>query len=156
MPNDFLIMNNYKETIDEVIEKLILKHRELGQKATGNWERSLESEVKEDALLIKGFDYTKYLVEGRPPSNKRPPIKALEQWVKAKFGVQGKKATSIAFAVANKIKKEGTTWHQRGGSDLLEFLDSQEIKSFIEEQIGTIKLNEVQLAFTRQFENISI
>lgn len=147
-------MNNYKEAIEEVKDKLIIKHRQLGQKATGKWEQSLSTEVKENSLIIYGLDYAKFLVEGRPPSNKRPPISPLVDWVEAKFKVRGKQAVGIAFAVANKIQKEGTTWHKKGGSDLLEFLESAEIKNFIEKEISETKLIELKLAFNRQLQTL--
>lgn len=37
-----------------------------------------------------------------------PPVAAIEDWVKVKFGVAGPEARSIAFAVARKIAKHGT------------------------------------------------
>lgn len=60
----------------------------------------------------------------------------MEKWVKAKFGIHGKQATGIAFAVANKIAEEGTTWYKQGGTDLIRVLESDEVVNYINSQIG--------------------
>lgn len=149
-----LSTNDFKEILDLVIIKLKKKHEDLGQKATGDWENSLGSEVNGNSGMIMGYDYAKYLVEGRPPSSKLPPIQPLVRWATAKFRVSGKQAENIAWAVAKKIKQEGTTWHKKGGSDLLEYLESEEIISLFLKEVENKELINVQLAFERQLETL--
>lgn len=112
-----------EKVITTVVEKVLKpKFIELGMDASGNW---LET-TRADKNTIIGPAYTEQLVNGRAPG-KRPPVNPIEKWVEAKLGLSGKQATSAAFAISNKIAKEGTTWHQKGGSDLLEILESKEV-----------------------------
>lgn len=123
--------------LDVVDKFLIPKFRELGMNATGEWLDSLKIEVREDGGTIRGWQYSEQLAKGREPG-KRPPIAPLERWVNAKFGISGKEAKSMAFAVANKIAKEGTTWHEKGGSDLIEVLESQQVIEYLQNELGGI------------------
>lgn len=126
---------------------LIPKHEALGQKATGNWINKLEV----DGNVIRGEKYTEQLVNGRSPG-KRPPITPIENWVNAKFGISGQEAKSFAFAIANKIAKEGTSWHQKGGSDLLEVLQTTEVQNYINQRLGRYLENELTLQIQRQIQ----
>lgn len=128
---------------------LIPKHEALGQKATGNWINKLEVQGN----VIRGEKYTEQLVYGRKPG-KRPPITPIENWVNAKFGITGKQATSFAFAIANKIANEGTTWYQKGGSDLLEVLETPEVQNFINQKLGRYLENELTLQIQRELNNL--
>ena len=112
-----------EDVISKVIESVLIpKFKELKMNATGNW----IEKTKADGNTIIGPHYTKYLVEGRAPG-KNPPIAPIESWVQAKLGLSGKQATSVAYAISHKIAKEGTSWYQAGGSDLLEILESKEV-----------------------------
>lgn len=75
---------------------------------TGEAARSLFVEHGADFVRSIGIFYIEFLDTGRAPG-KFPPIEPLKKWAKSKFGVDDKEATSIAFAVAHKIKKLGTT-----------------------------------------------
>lgn len=116
---------------------LIPKFKELKMEATGEWERSLEIEAYEESGTIRGRYYSQQLALGRRPG-KMPPIKPIQDWAMAKFGVGAKEALGIAFAVAKKIKKEGTSWHQKGGSDLIEVLQEKRTIEFIESELTAI------------------
>ena len=140
----------FEEILSEVIRLyLIPKHNELGMKATGEWINSLEV----NGNTIRGRKYTEQLVYGRKPGN-APPIAPLENWVKAKFGITGKDATSFAFAISKKIAKEGTTWHQKGGSDLLEVLETQEVLNYINSKIARYFQTEITLQIQRQLREL--
>ena len=62
---------------------------------------------------------------GRRPG-KRPPISAIEQWIADK-GVQPHPRANgsipstkqLAFAISNKIAREGTQYYQMGGTQVL-------------------------------------
>lgn len=139
-----------EEILNDVIRLyLIPKHNELGMKATGEWVNSLEV----NGNTIRGRKYTEQLVYGRRPGN-APPITPLENWVKAKFGISGKDATSFAFAISKKIAREGTTWHQKGGSDLLEVLETQEVLNYINSKIAVYFQTEITLQIQRQLREL--
>jgi len=128
----------------EVVDRFLLpKFQELGMEATGEWRRSLEVRSSKDCGEIWGRDYTYYLAHGRAPG-KMPPIAALTQWVKAKFGYGGKQAESIAWAVGKKIEREGTTWHKQGGTDLMEVINSAEVKNYVSGEIGRAIIRKIK------------
>lgn len=117
---------------------------ELGMNATGQWIDSLIPMVVNGNGEIWGMDYTYWLANGRKPGT-APPISALLPWVTAKFGVGGNEAKGIAFAVAQKIKNEGTRFYPEG-TDLLTILESQEVIDYIYTRIKqgfTIQINEL-------------
>ena len=122
------IDNAFEVIITEIINLyLIPKFEELGMEATGEWRENVHSKGSE----LWGRDYTKYLVEGRPPSQKMPPISRLEEWVRAKFGyTDPKQIRSVAFAVAHKIQAEGTSYYP-DGTDLMEILESNQVAEYI-------------------------
>lgn len=125
-----------RNALEKAIDVLIAKYRSLGMESTGDWSRELDAVVGINAGEIWGAHYTEQLVFGREPG-KRPPISPLERWASAKFGVSGREATSMAFAVATKIAKEGTGWYQKGGSDLLEVLDDPQVVDTFYSEIGS-------------------
>lgn len=45
------------------------------------------------------------------------------------------------YAVAQNIARKGTTWKEKGGSDIVEFLNSKEFLDFIRREVAE-KLNE--------------
>ena len=83
---------------------------EQGHKATGRGVKSLETRIvpSGDGLLISilGEDYLEFQETGRRKGS-FPPISALEKWVKQKGIASGKKAKSIAFAIAKNMQTIG-------------------------------------------------
>lgn len=127
--------------IQNVVDKfLIPRFNVLGMNATGKWLDSLQVDATDGTAVIKGQNYTEFLTKGRKPG-KRPPIAPLINWAKAKFGVGEKEAKSIAFAVATKIANSGTTWHEKGGTDLIELLNEKQVTDYINQNI-TVIINE--------------
>jgi hypothetical protein len=140
----------FEEILTEVINRfLIPKYDALGMRATGNWAQKLEAKGN----VIRGEKYTEQLVYGRA-AGKAPPIAPLENWVQAKFGISGKQATSFAFAISKKIAKEGTTWKKRGGSDLLEVLETAEVINFINSKLARYFQAEITLQIQRELQRI--
>lgn len=133
-----------RETIEEVVERFLKpKFIALGMNASGEWLRSLEVRTSLNRGEIWGMDYTEYLANGRIPG-KRPPIAPLVRWVGYKFGKTGQEAINAAFAIANKIAAEGTEYYPIG-TDLIDFLASQEVQSFINKKIGDYLLEQTKL-----------
>ena len=117
----YLISNEDIERITWLVVDnfLIPKFNELNMNASGEWLGALSVKgVNNNRGEIWGKDYTYYLEHGRSGGT-MPPIQAIEQWVKDKFKLSGKEATQRAWAVAMKIKKEGTKYYPQG-TDLIE------------------------------------
>jgi len=124
------------KTMQGVIDNfLIPKFISLGMNATGSWINALEPRSNNGNGEIWGMDYTYWLQHGRK-SGKAPPIAPLITWVNAKFGIGGPEAKGIAFAIAQKIKNEGTEYYP-DGTDLIDVLNGPECKAYIEQQLGT-------------------
>lgn len=129
------LKDKIQEELFKLIDELIDKHVQLDQPATGDWIKGLEAEAEIDGGRIKGLNYTEY-ISGNPRGGGRmPPIKPLERWVRAKFGVSGKEGRSIAFAVANKIAAEGTDIYPQG-TDLIDGVLTEERLQKVTENIG--------------------
>jgi hypothetical protein len=138
---DELITSTMQGVIDLFLKPKFIS---LGMNATGKWLNSLEARAVNGNGEIWGMDYTYWLVNGRKGGT-APPISALLPWVTAKFGIGGNEAKSIAFAVAAKIKKEGTNYYPEG-TDLLEVLNSKEVLDYIYSQLQegvTIEINKI-------------
>lgn len=130
---------------------LIPKFISLGMQATGAWINALEARAENGNGAIYGFDYTYWLAHGRKPGT-APPISALLPWVTAKFGIGGNEAKGIAFAVANKIKAEGTNYYPEG-TDLLEVLNSVECRNYVTEQLQTWYSIEISKVLKKQLDD---
>lgn len=127
--SDDIIIQTMQGVIDNFLKPKFIS---LGMNATGKWLESLEAKAVNGNGEIWGMDYTYWLANGRKPGV-APPVSALIPWVNAKLGIGGKEAISIAWAVATKIKKEGTNYYP-DGTDLLEVLNSDEVKNYIYSQ----------------------
>lgn len=140
IPDELII-----QTIQGVIDNFLNpKFIELGMNASGQWLNTLEPRVNQGNGEIWGMDYTYWLANGRKPG-KRPPVSVLIPWVNAKFGIGGKEAVSIAWAVAKKIENEGTEYYPQG-TDLLEILHSPEVINYIYSQLQegfTVEINKI-------------
>ena len=127
-----------ESVLQKVIDRfLIPRFHELKMDATGEWLQNLEVKTGDDAGTIRGRNYSEQLAKGREPG-KMPPVSQIERWVNAKLGYSGPQGTSIAWAISKKIQKEGTTWHQKGGSDLIEVLEEPITIQFVQEELAGI------------------
>lgn len=144
--------DDIKSVLTKVVELfLIPRFRELGMSATGEWVQNLEVVAGDNYGKIRGRDYSQQLALGRKPG-KRPPIAPLQKWAMAKFGVGSKEALGIAFAVAKKIEKRGTTWYEKGGSTLLEVLEEPRVIDYINSELGVIATARITESLVRNAE----
>lgn len=142
----------YLKTLQGVIDNFMIpRFMELGMDATHIWLQNIQPRVIEGVGYIYGMDYTYFLANGRAPG-RRPPASALLPWVNAKFGIGGQEALSIAFAVATKIGKEGTRFYPEG-TDLLEILNSNEVKQYIYTNLGQALTAEITLILRKQIND---
>jgi len=95
--------------INELGKELIKQNH----RATGNLISSLDYNVehKGDTLSISvsALGYAEYVNRGRKPKEDKVPIPALIEWIKQKgIETNNKKVVGIAFAIREKIYKEGS------------------------------------------------
>jgi hypothetical protein len=96
----------------ELKKNMIAQIRATGSISSGALINSVNIEIKQNdeggyGIALLENDYITNLDEGRK-RGKYAPIKALEEWVKSKgLASNSKQVTSIAWAINNKIKKEG-------------------------------------------------
>jgi len=140
LPDEIII-----QTMQGVVDNFLKpKFISLGMNATGKWLESLEAKAVNGNGEIWGMDYSYWLAHGRKPGT-MPPVSKLIPWVNAKFGIGGKEAIGIAWAVATKIKNEGTNYYP-DGTDLLEVLNSDQVKNYIYSQFKegiTVEINKI-------------
>lgn len=145
---DELIIETMQGVIDNYLKPKFIS---LGMNASGKWLSSLEGRAVNGNGEIWGMDYTYWLANGRKPGT-APPVSALIPWVNAKFGIGGNEARGIAFAIAAKIKKEGTDYYP-DGTDLLEVLQSKEVTDYVNDKIGTFVTIEINKILKKQLDD---
>jgi len=96
---------------DIIVRKLIATYDEMGIRATGDYEKELESEITDKYMIIRGAFHSQFMESGRRPGG-RPPIPSIIRWIETKKGLPPsmlKNKKGVAFAIANKIAKEGVS-----------------------------------------------
>ncbi|WP_448607588.1 hypothetical protein [Paenimyroides ceti] len=147
----FVPEEKIREVIQGVVDNFLKpKFIELGMNASGTWLNSIEARTSINRGEIWGMDYTYYLAKGRKPG-KRPPIQPLIQWAGLKLGLSGQQAVSAAFAIANKIAKDGTKYYPNG-TDLLSILQSKEVNDYVIKEIGDYIRQETQLVILKKLK----
>lgn len=97
-------------------ERTIAGIRSKIPNVTGKMSQSLGYKIDESGLTI--FSTEKYftvLETGRKPG-KRPPISAIEEWIKNKPIASDINPRSLAFLIARKIGEEGSLLYRQGGN----------------------------------------
>lgn len=151
------------EALQSLEKDLRAKFNELKMRASGTWEQSLSRTVETPTGhvigTIYGESYTEYLTGGRPPSEKRPPIKAIEQWIKdkgiARSAKKESEITAMAFAIAETIRRHGTRYYRQGGTDLISAVVTP---ARIQEIIDTVSphyLSDITATILNQIQQIS-
>ena len=104
------ILNRYG---DEAVGLVVAILKAKNKKASGKLLNSFSYKIIEDTqgLLSLGLfsdtDYAEFVDKGRKPG-KRPPMKAIESWVKTKgIGGSQKEQKSLSFLIARKIGRFG-------------------------------------------------
>ena len=149
----FFIMADFKFLTDEDVaavlqgvidEFLIPKFKELNMNASGKWIASLETERRSNKEgVIRGIDYSYWLSKGRNPNSDQSPeaLRAWAVWAGNTFikdWVRNKGLAADPIAVAYNIAKKGTSWKRKGGSDLLEVLESPEVQKYVAERFKMV------------------
>lgn len=142
-------------------KELVDKYDELGMRASGNWERNLHVIQSLNSTRIDGEEYTNEMVRGVKPNKgmKRQELKdlveSLKQWIQDKGIVSNLSVTSLAWAIAIKMKKEGSKYYREGGTDLISSVITTERIQQIINKVGIeVALNIVPI-FTNTFKTIN-
>lgn len=102
MTNDEII----REEIESILQDIKKEYESSGKRTTGEFLEGLEAVYLPNQGTIKGFVY----LSGRK-AGKMPPVQNILKWINAK-GIrpieENVSASSLAWAIAKKIAKEGT------------------------------------------------
>lgn len=148
--------------LTEVVNRfLIPKFRELGMNATGEWLDSLEVTTGDNSGTIRGRDYSQYLAKGRGP-NKNTDKNEMRKWAYGMANsnpefikwLQARGLSEYGVQIAYTIAKNGTTWHQKGGSDLIEVLESVEVREYITTEMRGMMQVELSERLIREAQEI--
>ncbi|MDM1542354.1 hypothetical protein [Empedobacter sp. 189-2] len=125
-------------------------------KNTGEFLESLEAKTTSSSeIQLWGVDYSEFAVNGRK-AGKQPPVKQIEKWVQQRLGYSGDKALTVAFAITNKIKKEGTDRHQAMTDKLVDILESQEVTQYITQEVTKIVNKRITERLINEMKSIQI
>lgn len=150
----------FSDELEKLKNDLIDKHNELKMRASGDWEQTLEVEVKQSTGglkgIIKGLDYSTYMQRGRA-GGAMPPLQAIEQWIinKGLKPLEDKmKTSSLAFLIARKIAREGTKRFQAGGTPpFIEAVITPERVQQIVDKVGYEYLSAITSDILNLFDN---
>lgn len=137
-----------RSELDELRLRIIERHINAGQKASGRTIASLHVEMQEDGGILWGRKAFGVLETGRK-GGKVPKdfYQIIQQWVKDK-GIQVKNPKSFSYLVARKIAREGTSLHRSGK---VEDIYSTETEKTIESI-----MNKVFGIFRKDVEHINL
>lgn len=148
--NEWITEMQIEKILNEVINTILIpRYKDLGMEASGNWAKQLEVRIKPSGVQIWGEEYSKQLVYGRKPGA-MPPVSAIARWL------DDKNINANPWAVAKVIAEKGTTWYQKGGSNLLEVLQEQNTIEFINNRIASFIQAQVKLKLIRATKEIFI
>ena len=142
---DFWTDREILDVMTEVIDLyLIPRYKELGMKASGEWEKSLETQrTGTNEAVIRGRFYSEFLAKGRG-ANRDQSEEGLRRWAVwagntfIKKWVEDKGLATNPIAVAYNIAKRGTSWKRKGGSNLLEVLTEPETIRYVQQRLRAI------------------
>lgn len=99
---------------DDLKQGYLNNYYRLGLKASGKWEKELESKIEESSgnykVTILGAHYAQQLVSGRRKNINQNNIRAFVGWAGSTFladWVKQKGISASPFAIAYKIAREG-------------------------------------------------
>jgi len=137
------VQGKIEQALEQVKKDLVKSYNEKGLRASGNWERELESFYKQTSngykFGIYGANYTDVLQNGRNKNIKQTPegLKAFVGWAGSTFlkqWVEDKGLNISPFAVAWKIAREGVKVPNRfnKGGLVSDVINDETIQEFID------------------------
>jgi|GEM_PF-463590 len=151
------------EEFEKLKEELIVKYDELGMRASGEFESSLEIEITQNKAFLWGAPHGEQLEYGRGPNSGMSgkkwenPSADIEQWLidkgiaatvvryirdKGSSEIIRKEIarSSLAFLIARKIMREGWKREQYGGVELISQVITPERIQAIIDKVSDIYL----------------
>jgi hypothetical protein len=140
-----------------IIAKAISKEIESkGMRTTGQAQASLRVQVVQEGNVlvgrIWGEQYIGALEYGRKPG-KMPPVSMLEEWVINKGLASGDDARSMAWAIAIKIAREGTSWLQKAPTGVLSNWINEEVYREIGNAVFGVIADDLKSEVVREFSS---
>ena len=121
------------ETKDAIVRKPVTVYGVVN--ASGKLRDSVRYDLRDGVCRVYALDYIYYVEQGRKPG-KRPPRKAIEQWITDKGIIPDKiSKQSLAYLIAKKIGEEGTTAHKQGGTKLLADIVGADFRSSVQSEL---------------------
>lgn len=144
-------------------KELIASYNRKGFRASGQWERDLESKetVTPNRINVKllGSDYTRYMINGRGPTQNsgtaQPSLQQIiRQWIDDK-GIKPRgdmTKTQLSWAIATKIHKKGTRKPTPARRRLLSDVFTDKATDDLFEIIRNFTIQEIRTNFVKTFE----
>lgn len=127
-----------------------------GMRTTGKAQNSLRVQVVQEGSTlvgrIWGEQYIGALEYGRK-AGKMPPVDLLEEWVLNKGLASGEDARRMAWAIAIKIKNEGTSWLKKAPTGVLSNWINETIYREVANQVFAVMANDIKSEVVREFSN---
>ncbi len=151
----------YKKYLEELKTQLIEEYKNLGLKASGEYERGLEYEIEDNVLRMVAPYHSWFMEHGRHSSQKFPPRKAIEDWIEVKEGlppVFREKKKQFAYLIARKIAEEGIrvpNSFNKGeviSKIVNEFLGKTVYRMI--DELGIVYLRKIKSDILREFKNV--
>lgn len=132
---------DWERIIDDVANIFIKAEiNRQGVSASGKLVQSIKSRGNK----MVAIDYVEWADRGRGPGG-MPPVDKLIEWAQIKLGLSGDDAIGAGWAIANKIKNEGSKVHREGGySQFLYVLKTRRVMEYIETRAGNILAKQVR------------
>lgn len=151
----------YKQYLEILKAKLVLKYDELGLRASGDYESELEYEIAKNKLIMYGAFHSTFMESGRRPGG-FPPIQAIENWIEIKPGLPSifvEKKRQFAFLIARKIAQQGITVPNENNkgqviSSVVDDFLANDIFDMIEE-LGQIYLARIESDVLQIFKQVA-
>ena len=123
-----------EDFLEELRDKQLEVHDREKMRASGRTRETFTVLMEKDKGTLFGPAHIRQLEQGRRPGN-MPPVSSILEWIRNK-GISTENPTSLAWAIATKIKNEGTRrWRgeQRKPSGIVsDVFDEKEFKDFVE------------------------
>jgi hypothetical protein len=144
-----------EQLVTDIKQKQVTKYGSVN--ASGKLANSIKFKVANSVLTITGEQYIGALQFGRKPTERKgdKPLKEIiYQWIEDKpsaqmrFGWSGLKEyqkKGLAYVIARKIHKEGTTIYQQGGTDLVSSIFNEALQRSIEKEFADLLITEINL-----------
>lgn len=148
------ILDQYGKLIVErlqqaIKEKPVTKYGAVN--ASGDLAKSVRYEVDDRGLRVFAADYIYYVNTGRRPG-KFPPIDSIKQWIEDKRLSFDIPIDSLAFLIARKISKKGTTAWEQGGTDLVESVVTPELLKEIADKVILEVVREIKSDILKSYQ----